>query len=157
MTFDLLRGEGTGSVYYDGWPTYSLTKINSALDTNLCFQFSLVTIRGFYGRAKALSVKLCKIEGSHFDFEMATTNILRDAVGGNEETFVTYGFPHIVSIGYLDKQPMIIYPRMGMSLQEKIDLPVDLSKRREHIMEMLTIVYTVVRFKNEYHSSRSAL
>lgn len=35
MTFDLHKGNGTGSAYYDGWLTYSLSEINSELDTNL--------------------------------------------------------------------------------------------------------------------------
>lgn len=98
-----------------------------------------------YGRPKSLSVKLCKIEGAHFDFEMATMNTLRDALGVNEEEFVSYGFPHIVSVGYLDKHPIIIYPRFGMSLAEKLKISVQISQRDAHNREMLTIVYTVVR------------
>lgn len=86
---------------------------------------------------------------------METLDILRKAVGGNETAFMLHGFPHMVVAGYLDKQRMIIYPRLGMSLEEKLRIPVDQTNRRAFLEEMLTVVYTMVRFEIIFSKNKS--
>lgn len=148
VSFDRQRGNGTGSVYYDGWSTHPFLEFDSESDDNLfSFQLFLVTETDTLNHnITHITAKVCTTTGPFLEHEKRTIDALWKKAGATINAMVAHSLPFYYCEGFVGDYSVLFLPKVEMTLEDMLRNPVLPDHLLAHQKEMLLIMLQTVRF-----------
>lgn len=126
-----------------------MLELNSEFDASLSsFQFSLVTETDTLDHTiTQLTAKVCTVPGPYLEHEERTIDSLWKKVGATVNAMIDHNLPFYYCEGSLGGYSVLFSPKVEMTLEEKLRIPVLPENLLAHQKEMLLIMLQIVSFE----------